>query len=371
MSDIFADLDSLCSAVVFAYIRTYSTSAKTSQLHIPLSNLPRADLSLRPELQPVLATAQLSPSDLITLSDLPSSPQHKFSLRPQDTRWLLVDHNALQAELGFLYASHVVGCIDHHDDEKKVPQESEPRIITKSGSCASLVVQYCREAWDSMAPKSAKDETTNWDAELAGLALAPILIDTTNLTSSSKVMPVDIEAVDYLEAKIKEVKGSSYNRDQYFKQISDAKQEIGRLSLSDIMRKDYKEWNEAGSNLGISSVVKNIDFLAEKAGSDQAFLDTVRQFGEKRKLSIVCIMTTFTKDGKFGRELLVWGLDKAGAKTAQKFEKNAKDSLGLQSWKDGKLDEVDQSGEWRRCWVQERVENSRKQVQPMMIKSMI
>ena len=61
------DLDSLCSALLFAYFRTHTPP---HTLHIPLSNLPRADLALRPELNAVLNPAGLKPEDLVTLSDL-------------------------------------------------------------------------------------------------------------------------------------------------------------------------------------------------------------------------------------------------------------------------------------------------------------
>ncbi|TVY39895.1 Exopolyphosphatase [Lachnellula subtilissima] len=160
-------LDSITSAVLFAYLRTYAPTSRT--FYIPLSNIPRADLSLRPELIPVLRRANLKPSDLLTLSDLPprSSPELK------DARWVLVDHNALQGELGKAYGRNVVGCVDHHDEEHKVPvSESngdmdEPRIVEKSGSCVSLVVRYCRSAWDGLSFEQADVEgIKSWRAWL-------------------------------------------------------------------------------------------------------------------------------------------------------------------------------------------------------------
>ena len=54
------DLDSLCSAIVLAYLRTHSPP---HTLHIPISNLPRDDLSLRPEMAAVLSHAGLASDD--------------------------------------------------------------------------------------------------------------------------------------------------------------------------------------------------------------------------------------------------------------------------------------------------------------------
>ncbi|POR36984.1 Putative exopolyphosphatase, partial [Tolypocladium paradoxum] len=75
-----ADVDSLCCAILYAYLRSH---APPHSLHIPLSNLPRADLGLRTEMAAVLRRAGLAPADLLTLCELPDT------LPPSDTRWLL------------------------------------------------------------------------------------------------------------------------------------------------------------------------------------------------------------------------------------------------------------------------------------------
>lgn len=360
------DLDSLCSAVVLAYLRTYAPNSTSNTLYIPLSNLPRADLALRTELIPVLSHANLEPSDLITLSEFGPLNQPPFKLPAERTRWLLVDHNALQGELGSMYGTRLAGCIDHHDEEGKVPQDcgAEPRIVRKCGSCSSLVVEYCREAWDAL--RSENKEALSWDAQLARLALAPILIDTTNLTDEYKVTPVDVESTKYLESLILAEPGATYDREEYFQKVTAAKNDIGDLRLPDILRKDYKQWTEAGSTtLGISSVVKDIQFLIDKAGGQVKLFAAMKDFATARSLSIFSIMTTSQKDGAFRRELLIWALNKRGVRAAERFEADYKEELGLQPWGDGSLNFSDDE-QWRRCWWQQRVEHSRKQVAPML-----
>jgi len=334
---------------------------------VPLSNLPYADLSLRPELLPVLSHANLKPNDLITLSDLATSSSH---IPPEKTKWILVDHNALQGELGALYGSRVTGCIDHHDEENKVPKNcsEEPRLVRKSGSCSSLVVEYCKEAWDSLAEKSKSDYDNEklWNAQLARLAIAPILIDTANLTFESKTTTADVDAVKYLEHFIAGQEGSNYDTAEYFKQILEAKEDIGGISLPDILRKDYKQWNEVASmKLGVSCVVKDISYLVEKAGSQEKFFEAVKDFAKERRLSICSVMTTSHPNNVFKRELLVWALDKKATAAAKKFAADAEKRLGLAEWKNGSLD-LDGEGEFRCCWWQHRVENSRKQVAPLL-----
>jgi exopolyphosphatase len=274
----------------------------------------------------------------------------------------------LQGDLGLAYGQRLVGCIDHHDEEDIVPQEcgEEPRIVQKSGSCSSLVVEYCRDAWNTLSRRPESKDSASWDADLARLALAPILIDTTNLTNDYKVTPVDVKAAKYLESFIQADPTRKFDREDYFQRITAAKNDIGGLSLSNILRKDYKQWTVAGTtNLGISSVVKDIQFLIDKAGGKAKFFAAMKDFARERNLSMYSIMTASQKDGTFGRELLIWALDERGVYTAERFEADSKEKLGLQQWGDGTLDLRDDA-QWRRCWQQHKVENSRKQIAPML-----
>jgi len=348
---------------VLAYLRTYSPFSNANTLYIPLSNLPRADLALRPELLPVLKHANLKPSDLLTLSDLDSS--HRLPV--EQTKWILVDHNALTGELGRLYSSRVIGCIDHHDDEHAVPLNTapEPRIVKTSGSCASLVVEYCKPIWNELA-KTVGEEEREWNAELARLAIAPVLMDTQNLRDEGKTVGIDRHAVRYAERWIMAGEGGEgYTSEAYLKEIQSAKEDIGGLSLEECLRKDYKEWSEKGTKVGVCCVVRDLDFLLEKAGGKEKFLRRVIEFADERKLSIVSIMTTSHNDGAFKRELLVWGLDGKGVDAAKAFVKDAQEKFGLEPWKGGELDE-ESDGEWRKSWWQKKVEHSRKQVAPLL-----
>ncbi|KAF7903277.1 uncharacterized protein EAF01_006326 [Botrytis porri] len=378
-----ADLDSLCSAILLAYLRTYSPLNHSKSLYIPLSNLPRADLGLRPELHPVLKKARVKVGELISLDDLRehgTKSSQVTKLKPDDTRWILVDHNALQGELGRIYGGGVRGCIDHHDEEGKVPEkeicegEGEMRIVEKSGSCASLVVAWAREGWAEMKRGDGVDgDVRQWDGELAYLALGPILIDTNNLQSADKTCESDLAAVQFLEELITKDPNTSqspWNQDEYFSTITAAKEDIGNMELRDILRKDYKEWYEGGLNLGISAVVQGFDFLLAKAGSRDLLLEVLGEWAKERSLDICAVMTTSNKEGVFRRELLVWGLGNRGVECLRKFKGEGESRFGLKIWGQGILN-VDEEKEIRHCWWQERIEHSRKQVAPLLRQSML
>lgn len=207
--------------------------------------------------------------------------------------------------------------------------------------------------------------------------MGPILIDTNNLQSKDKTRESDIDAVHFLESLIEKapkISETPWNRDQYFSLITTAKEDIGQMSLRDILRKDYKQWNERGMNLGISSVVQDITFLLSKVGSNEKFLKVLGEWGGEKKLDICAVMTTSHKDGVFKRELLVWALGEKGVECLKRFKRDGGEKLGLRVWGEGLLDlnrNGDGEKEMRNCWWQERIENSRKQVAPLLRQSML
>ncbi|KAK6196779.1 hypothetical protein LQW54_011185 [Pestalotiopsis sp. IQ-011] len=351
------DLDSLCSALLLAYLRTYTPP---HTLHIPLCHLARDDLSLRPEFAEVLRQTAASPDDVLTLDDLPAV------VDDDDARWLLVDHNCLTGRLARFNGDSVVGCVDHHADEGRVPRGAEPRVLEHSGSCASLVVDYGRAAWDELRSSSADREV---DAQLAKLALAPIVIDTTNLEAETKTTAFDVEAVRYLEGEV--LKGvSSFDRTAYFSALARLKGDISPLSLRDVLRKDYKEWDEGGLKLGTSSAPASMADLRRKAGGVAELVDAAEAWGDERGLDLAAVMTAFKPaGGDFGRELMLLARSPKGVEAAGRFEKEHEGKLELRGWERGELDCVEE-GAWRKCWSQGRVENSRKQVAPMLRQAM-
>ena len=347
----------------------------------------------------------LSEDTVLTVDDLPPINKITGFLRPSDTRWFLVDHNKLRGDLSSAYPECLSGAIDHHDDEHETLHvtDPEPRIIEKCGSCTSLVVQTLRSPWDELSDQSSttddgftpKDSQSAspavWNAQVAKLALASILIDTVNLTAKSKVEPTDVEAVGYLEAKIQQAPAAqSWNRDAFYKEINDAKTKIDDLDPIDILRKDYKQWTENNIVLGISSVVKPLDFLVEKGKSIQsknsnapqeAFEQLISEFMAQRRLSIFAIMTASTAPrGEFQRELFLQAQPEA-SEAAQRFAETATSDLGLESLgvegltgkggsgKGTDDDGTDDDGTWRMVWLQKDVSKSRKQVAPLLRKA--
>jgi len=374
------DLDSLTSSLLYGWIRSESPPNRAfTPFYIPVTNIVKADVVLRPEFSKVLGYANLTTDHLITLDNLHSKNGELELLEPKQTKWVLVDHNALQGPLSKRYAHRVGGVIDHHQEENQVPEDTgcEPRIVEIAGSCTSLVTNYVREAWTKLSSASHGNDSTEWDAQVAKMALASILIDTVNLEDLSKVTKHDQDAVQFLEAKVLEhpKTAKTYNRQKLYEEISKAKQDIDRLRVTDILRRDYKEWTENGKKLGISSVVKPLDFLLSKSEQEmdlsevEAFSILVGEFCEQRHLDLYAVMTAFSDDNKeFRRELFLRSANHSSSHMAEKFERDAKDELGLTVWEGGKL--AERPGDWQRAWNQDQMQHSRKQVAPLLREAM-
>lgn len=352
-----ADLDSVTCALVYGYIQSSARNARdTDKYVVPVTNIPSGELRLRPELKALLKHADLDPTDLITLDNMENLPNR---LLLEDTEWTLVDHNVFQGNLGRHYSGQVTGVIDHHTDEGQIPKEAKPRVIEKTGSCISHVVEYCREAWDTMSSSTS----STLDAQIAKLALGPILIDTVNLKATDKVTDHDRNAVKFLESKISasSTVGPTFSRDSFFEEINNAKSDIDDLSLEEILRKDYKQWSEGDLNLGIACVVRPIQYLKSKT---EDLVPALANFAKACGVQLFAVMTAHNDSGKFERQLLLLTLeDGEPTNAADKFVKTSIEELQLEE-QDEKFSASHVN--WLRLWEQKNLTASRKQVAPLL-----
>lgn len=371
-----ADLDSITSALVYGYIQSHTQANRNSNRYIiPVTNIPSSQLRLRPELAALLKHANLKPSDLVTLDDL-GKPEN--FLPQASTEWTLVDHNILQGNLGRNYIDRVTGAIDHHVDEGKVPKDAKPRIIEPTGSCCSHVSNYCQNAWSSISSSGLASEASHgqgddvpddaayastWDAQLAKLALASILIDTVNLKAKHKVTDHDHTAIKFLESKISASPriGPTYNRDAFFKEINDSKCDLDELTGEEILEKDYKSWSEGDIKLGISSCVRSIKYLQSK---EQDLTPVLLEFAKARNLDVFAVMCAHNENPQFERQLLLLAVKEGkGVEVAKTFAETKAEELQLH---DSSTEVNGSAVPWLKLWEQSNVSASRKRVAPLL-----
>jgi exopolyphosphatase len=365
----------MTSAILYAYLRTLNPPSKAfSKKYIPLLNIPREGLQLRPEFHTLFQQCKIDSNNLVFQDDLKAA-YGKNELVPENTLWVLVDHNKLDSSNAETYADRVGGCIDHHAEENFVPQdtEPEPRIIEECGSCTSLVL---RELGRNLLTGNASQI---YSTDVLKLGLASILVDTTNLQNRNKTRQTDVDVVAALDATLKkQVQG--WDQDGFFEEINRAQHDIGGLELKHIFWKDYKEWNDGGLRLGMSSVVKPLTFLGKKSVDEahnsvsetEAWNSATMKFMKSKNLDLWAIMTVYTtseeKGNDFRRELALQWIKTGAEKVVEIFENKQSTQLKLVP------KNVAGSGDWRsleqsagrKVWQQENLSASRKQVAPML-----
>ncbi|KAJ3144705.1 Exopolyphosphatase [Geranomyces variabilis] len=374
-----ADLDSLISAVSYAYLKSNTTAKSTGREYIPVVGIPRCDFALRTECPFTLRTAfptvdieaALTFMDEIDLDGLLAADRLEL---------VLVDHNKLAPSLE-RFASAVVGIIDHHADEE-LYGNADPRVIRVVGSATSLIAEQWIDA-------GAADE--HMEPGLATTMIAAVLIDTVNLVEEyARVTDDDRRAVEFLlpyaRGAANTASGSpvaaslAADTDQSFLRnlyagVHHAKVSISALSAVDLLRKDYKEWVIAGYRLGISSVswhIRGSNGWAARDGFSN-LRAACSKFAAERNLDLHVVMTAFDYSSGnsniesargFERELLVNFCgklvndpNKVSAFLAE-LEKQT-DQLELQRVEEPELGTS-------RLYLQHNIRSSRKQVQPIM-----
>ena len=206
------DLDSVASTLALSHYHNSHT------LTLPLLQCPRADLPTRRDTLWVLDKLGITSDQLLVLDDvaLSSLPSPSISL---------VDHNSPSPSL-LPHVHLVTECIDHHHDDKLLPQDTSV-TIEPVGSCSTLVAEKIKMAADSDHEEAGYAVTK----EIATILLAAILLDTTNLTSD-KTTDKDREMAAYLEplSMIPEL----------YEPLEQARWSIDGLTLPQLLRNDCK-----------------------------------------------------------------------------------------------------------------------------------
>lgn len=354
------DMDSCACSILTAYLYSVELGLKNASsseisLVLPLLNIPRKDLNLRPDIKYLLTQAGIASSSLSFLDDLTGFSDAELG----KSKAFLVDHNKLMGPTQKMFGSRVVGIIDHHDDEnaydQEIKQSGGPKIVEKSGSCSSLVINYFHSKVGSTVFQT--------DKSLALLALGPLLIDTSGMRS--KVEKPDTQAFELLKNSF----GFSQDDiEQIYKTLDTHKKDVSSLTGLELLRKDYKEWTPEGNltmkdvgsgKIGISSVVKSIDWLYETYND---FENDMKVWGEERNLDVMVVMCSYKnpEDGSFHRDILLWSPLDTASERLQEVIKDISGQLTLRAM------DLTTNGVGIHAFHQGNTQCSRKQVAPLL-----
>ncbi|KAJ2337240.1 Exopolyphosphatase [Coemansia sp. RSA 2673] len=374
-----ADLDSMASSISLAYLLSHGSSNSTI---IPVINVSKQDLALRPDC--ALLVCQTLEASGGAIDDLAFIDDFDMLAYTDVDVWL-VDHNSPGSRQTALEPL-VCGIIDHHFDEGKCT-DAKVRQIEVVGSCCTLVAQRFR------------DQGIPVDSALAKLMLAPILIDTSNLsllaqratdkdaacvawlasqvswTSKPATDDCDGDAGDLLPAAALDVSGPS----ELYAVLDKLKGMVAHLSAYDLLRKDYKQWQIADFSGALWTVgISSISYPLKKWLKRDGYGDIEQAVGdwmELQGLDLAIVMTRGKAKAEcrvktFGRQLVVaFSARILPAKQQQVLDRlRASDILGL---KDYAVDSASSgSPQAAHFFTQSQTSSSRKQVFPV-VKSVI
>lgn len=353
-----ADMDSCISSILSAYFCKQAIDNKIlyQDLKIdivaPLMNMNRGDLRIRRDIDQLLGNEQLSES-LLYLDDIEqlSSDSNNYVF--------IVDCNKLTDFLTPIFPSdRVVGVIDHHADEglykTSIENAGGPRVIRKSGSCSSIVINY----WSDLLRNKLESNIFS-EPQVARIACAPLLIDTSGM--KKKVEADDREAFQRLQV-VPEASDPKVSK-KFLKELESLKKDISTLSVRDIIRKDYKRWN----TLGISSTVKPLTWMYQ---NHLDFNQCIVDFAEETGLSAYAILCAAVVDEKFQREIGIWVKDNETKAKIGEFASSIGESLQLEHLTIPESATVPPKAGEMIFFKQNNVLATRKQVAPLMRQAM-
>ena len=284
MGNESADLDSMVSALVYAYFLDHGSRSPDVN-YLPLINMESSHFHSRPEAVHALSLAgigmeNLAFRDIIDLDALQSEVRLQLTL---------VDHNELALSQAHL-KNTVVGIIDHHADEGQL-RDIAHRVIEPVGSCAALVAGFVLDG----APELVDDV-------LAKLLLGPILLDTVDLDpSKGRCCEKDISTA----ARLLQI--APIPTTDWFRELMEKRADVASLNPYELMMRDFKRYKANGFMVGISVIPMKIrTWLSQNPDAFSRILE----FASHWKLDLYLIMA-YHVNKDLGRELIAFSTQKS------------------------------------------------------------
>ncbi|KAK5108216.1 hypothetical protein LTR62_008672 [Meristemomyces frigidus] len=224
------DLDSMTSALTWAYHLTHATQNTSSPLKaIALLQTPSDQLDLRPENKLALQYAHMSAEhrDLLNINELPEDVE-TLSIKLKGI--VLVDH---PEPLRKWQDANIMSIFDHHVDVGAAP-EASPRVFETVASCTTIVARQMLDELEQLP------EEYHMPHELLKLILSAIALDSDAL-NPEKSTDIDRQTSErvlarshWADRKLDEV------MDDLDGKLGDAKKDLDQFALRDLLRRDWK-----------------------------------------------------------------------------------------------------------------------------------
>ncbi|KAJ3374597.1 hypothetical protein GGF31_007375 [Allomyces arbusculus] len=363
-----ADLDSTIASLLVAHLASLS-APDCDRIYVPALPIARADLALRTDVTAFLSTLLPDAANLLFFQDDLPTIFSPASERPESLHVFLTDFNALPPSLAHLHP-FISAILDHHVDTRDYVH-ARPRTIAAVGSATTLVILHFADLIASLpAPHRA---------EIATLALGPIAVDTALFdVGMARATEADVIAADiclaWRDGRDADLPASSASIDatvvtdtartahlvaalgDLHERLHAAKLAISHLSTSDLLRKDYKEFQHPtldNTVYGMASVTWDLRAWQKRDGVT-AWREAVAQWARDRHLHSLFILTAFTDEGRFTRQLAVVAPEPGRAEAIVDAVRDNAPEVRLENSEEGTF--------W---WVR-NIKMARKVIQPVL-----
>lgn len=346
------DMDSVVSALTYSYLNYI----KTSQIILPVLNIPKEDLKLRKDIYNLLLKYGVKVDNdeenpLTFIQDIKNMKRKIGKDFVVDA--ILVDHNEPQG-LGIECIDRIIGVIDHHEDTKKYDESiikslDNPLIIEPCGSCSSLVTNYW---YPQLQNVHALPE------EIVKLSMAAALLDTNNF--KTKVEKGDLEALkNYKNYYINNKNVEDNIMKPFFKSLNKDKADIEGFDMYDLLRKDFKLFEFHGYKIGMSSLGCSVENYIEKFGIDN-INKACNKYIRLNSMDVLLLLTSYTDKFKtHKRQILPYSINSGDLQS--KLIKGITQDLELVN--------IDSISEFV-VYDQQKSRASRKQIAPLVDKAL-
>lgn len=278
------DMDSVVSSIGYSYFNYLRDGTPKSTI-FPIISFVGEDLKLRKDIEYSLNKVGILEEDLIYVDEMEGVIGENFD------RIRLVDHNdvdnAYIKDLLNKGRVEIVGIIDHHVDAGKY-LGSNPRIIEVCGSCSSLVAKYFHNEVKRRYGEKGEEGITEEKRKEMEFLITALAIDTSAMTN--KVENADREAFGGLYSHLIDEEALK----SISKTAKEEKLNISGLSMYDLLRKDYKEYEVGDFRIGISSVGFSHLHLRGLYG-EAAVEESILRWRERRGVGVAVVMTSFVE----------------------------------------------------------------------------
>lgn len=258
------DTDSICSAIVFAYLLNEWKKAGCKIMKVEKEAIPVIQGEPNAETKFVLEKFGVKVPEIMT------DGEGKIVA--------LVDHSDKVQSLDNIDKAEIVAVVDHH----KIGDVTTPNpifFVNFPVGCTATVLKFLFDKTGIALPK-----------DLAGLLLASILSDTV-VFKSATTTPMDKEVAEEL-AKIVGIDDILKFGVEVKSKLSD----VSGMTAKDIIMRDFKDYNMSGKKVGVGQI-ELIDLGMVEERFEEIYNELNKIKGEGAYHTVVLMLTDIMKEG--------------------------------------------------------------------------